>query len=141
MIVVLLPLFGCDQNKLIPQKTAVVPQTPTDRELSPEEIKIRLEGGTDTIEPSSSRTVSGDLRPLWIVTGKVRNATSPTVKTVKIRIIAYDSKTHDALDTADIEVDDIQPQTTKAFRREVPLMIHWGKFYFYDELVSATEAR
>jgi hypothetical protein len=84
--------------------------------------------------------MSGDMRPLWIITGKVQNDCAYDLKTVKIRAIVY-SKGHleDTLDTADFTVDDVPAHDVRGYRREVQLMVEkTQRFDFTYDFVAAT---
>jgi hypothetical protein len=132
-----LALTGCGPSTPTAQPAQKVETAQTAHDLSAEEIKQYLNGGTETIEPSTSQALSGDVRPFWFVTGKIKNTYSQDIKTAKIRVIAYDNKTHEALDTAEFEVGDIPANSTRAFKRQIQLMVKWNTFYFYDSILSA----
>jgi hypothetical protein len=133
----LLALTGCEPPPPTIQPAQKVETTSVTHDLSAEEIKQYLSGGTETIEPSTSQAISGDVRPFWFVAGKIKNTYSQDIKTAKIRVIAYDNKNHEVLDTADFEVGDIPSNSTRAFKRQIQLMVKLNTFYFYDSILSA----
>jgi len=135
-ILMMITLCGCEPQA--PPTVAKAGPAPVNQELTAAEITQYLDGGNITLEPSPSRVISGDLRPLWIVTGKISNSYNLDIKSVKIRLTAYDNKAHTVLDTADVEVDDLPALSAKAFRREVPLMVQKGQFNFSYDFLSAT---
>jgi hypothetical protein len=139
-VTAVLTLSSCEPLRPSQQAAQKVEITPTAHDLSADEIKQYLSGGTETIEPSTSQALSGDVRPFWFVAGKVKNTYSQDIKTAKIRVIAYDNKTHEVLDTADFEVGDIPANSTRAYRRQVQSMVKWNAFYFYDSILSAKTA-
>jgi hypothetical protein len=141
VLVVLSALAGC-----APAPPPAPPAQPAQRveaipaihELSAAEIQQYLAGGTETIEPSAGHPVNGDIRPFWIVIGRIKNNYSQDISTTKILVTAYDKKTHEVLDSAQFEVDDIPRNSTRAFRHQIQLMVQWNKFDSYDTILSAT---
>jgi hypothetical protein len=107
-------------------------------ELNAAKIQQYLAGGTETIEPSAGAVVNGDIRPFWIVIGRIKNNYSQDISTARIRVTAYNKKTNEVLDTARFEVDDIPKDSTRAFRHQIQLMVQWNKFGSYDTILSAT---
>jgi hypothetical protein len=80
----------------------------------------------------SGERILGDQRPLYAIEGRVTsNLLYANADHILIKVYFVDSKLN-ILDTADITVDDIAPQGTKAFRRVVPLLPPQGKKFNYS---------
>jgi hypothetical protein len=142
-------LSGCDDiarelgyttNTAVVTSQPQTQQTATPDILTAQEIDRYLDGGQMTMVASSNRIISGDLRPLWVLTGRIANSYSRDVKSLRIRITAYGKGTDSAtvLDTADFEVNDIPAGAARGFRREIPLMVSPGRFSFSWTILSAT---
>ena len=141
VLVVLSTLTGCAPDP--PPASPVQPAQSVDatsavHELNAAKIQQYLAGGTETIEPSAGAVVNGDIRPFWIVIGRIKNNYSQDISTARIRVTAYNKKTNEVLDTARFEVDDIPKDSTRAFRHQFQLMVQWNKFDSYDTILSAT---
>ena len=81
--------------------------------------------------PSTTRTLSGDLRPLWVVSGRIRSTYPMDLKKVRIKIVAYEKNQPDnILDTAEFDVENIPSSETKGFRVEIPLLVKHQEFEF-----------
>jgi len=82
------------------------------------------------------------MRPVWIVTGKVENRCEYALKSVKIRITAYNKANRaDILDTADLTVDDVPARSVRAYKRDIQLIVQrQQQFAFYYEFVTVTAA-
>lgn len=130
-------LAGCEPPA---QPTAAAKLEPAliKRALTAEEIKKCLDAEDVALEPSQDRIISGDLRPRWIVSGRITSGYWNDLKSVKVLITAIDKTTFAVLDTAEFEVDDVPSESAKGFRREIPLMVRPGKFDFTYEFPSAT---
>jgi hypothetical protein len=148
----ILPMVGCDdiakEFGYAPVKAAAPPiakaePAPIQQELTGAEISMYLDGEQWTLEPSKAFKIDGDLRPIWIVTGRIKNNFRDDIKSVRVRLVAYDkSEANDTvLDTADFDVEDIPALEARAFRRDVQLMIYQGKFRWNYEFLSATVKR
>jgi len=137
-------LAACDPI-LSPQRAATPtqPPAPTVHELTKDQIRACIyEGGNQTLEPSPIFATSGDMRPVWIVTGKVENRCEYALKSVKIRITAYNKANRaDILDTADLTVDDVPARSVRAYKRDIQLIVQrQQQFAFYYEFVTVTAA-
>jgi hypothetical protein len=135
-------IAACDTLSPPPQSTPPKPQpvAPTTQELTADQIQGCIHGGSDTLARSPAFKMSGDIRPLWIITGKVQNDCAYDLKTVTIRAIIY-SKGHlgDTLDTADFTVDNVPAHNVRGYRQEIQLMAErTQQFDFYYDFVAAT---
>ena len=134
-VVTLFMEIGCNQPapRSANDDSATRVQTPAIQgELTDAEIDKYLDGGQMSIEPSQVRNITGDLRPNWIVTGRIRNNYPLDLKQVTVRLIAYDKdeRSDVVLDTAEFEVEDVPVLQAKAFRRQVQLMVTPRQFRF-----------
>lgn len=136
-ILTMVLLAGCEPPAQ-PAPVAKVEPAPTNQELTPAEIGQYLPDTAIYLEPSSSRVLSGDLRPLWVVSGRVISSYPRDLKSAKIRLTAFRKGARTVLDTADFEVDDIPAMSAKGFRREVQMMIRPGEFDFSYDFLSVT---
>jgi hypothetical protein len=149
-LAVLLALFiaflpSCDSISSPPQLVNAAPASsaPSTRELTKEQVeKCMFEGDTQTLTPSSIFRTSGDIRPFWIATGKIRNQCDYDLTAVDIRITVHKKgSTTDVLDTADFTVEDVPANSVRAYRREVQLMIERQQpFDFFYEYIGGTAA-
>lgn len=137
-------LCGCDMTSHAPQapiEKAQMP-APTTRELTKDELGKCFGDNQGTLVPSSTRVLSGDLRPLWIITGKVQNLCEYDLKSVTIRAWVY-RKGHreDVFDTADFVLNDVPAQGVRAYRKEIQLMVERKQDpeWTYEE-IAATAA-
>jgi len=145
IVLALLPLPDCDdfskEAKTGAPPVVKVEPAPTHRELTATEISTYVsDSGEWTLEPSKTFRVEGDLRPFWIVTGRITNSAGYDIGSVRVRLTAYDKSAAEntVLDTADFDVQDIPSLGTKAFRRDVQLMIHRGHFRWNYEFLTAS---
>ncbi len=122
-------------------ETATKVGTPAIQEqLTETEIDKYLDGGQMSLEPSPTRNITGDLRPNWIVTGRIKNNYPRDLKRVTVRLIAYDKnpRSNTVLDIAEFSVEDVPALEVKAFRRQVQLMVYPQQFRFTWTILSAS---
>jgi hypothetical protein len=158
LTVAILPIVGCDdiakELGYVPAK-ASAPEQPTrsgpvaqanptsgpaTQKLTRAEIDGAIPDDGWSIVPSTSIVLNGDLRPRWIVSGRIKNNYHSDLNSVRVRLTAYpkDKSRHDVLDTAEFGIEDIPTGQAKAFRREVPLLVSPGTFRFAWTILSAT---
>jgi hypothetical protein len=149
-LAVLLVLFiaflpSCDSISSPPQPANAAPasSTPSIRELTKEQIeKCMFEGNNETLTPSPIFRTSGDVRPFWVVAGKIQNECDYDLKAVNIRITVYKKgDVADVLDTADLAVEDVPAHSVRAYQRNVQLMVEKQQpFDFFYEYIGGTAA-
>ena len=137
VFVFIIGFTGCDEVKPTPPRPAQKAEAPKPKSLSPEDIDRYIDGGGIHLVRSTSRVLSGDIRPSWIAYGRIRNNSDFDIKTLKVRLDVVEKKTFDPLDTADFSVEDIPSHTTKGFRREVQLLIEENQFQFTYNIIEA----
>ena len=86
------------------------------------------------MERSKSFRIDGDLRPIWIVSGRITNYSPDELKSVTIQIEILKKSDQSSVDQASITVDaDIPSVATVGFSREVQLLppdVPWNWSYF-----------
>jgi hypothetical protein len=126
-------LIGCEDASPKPAP-AEIPKTQANRDFETEAHNPtdRILISDEKISPDrSGERILGDQRPLYAIEGRVTsNLLYANADHILIKVYLVDSKLN-ILDTADITVDDIAPQGTKAFRRVVPLLPPQGKKFNY----------
>ena len=116
----LLLLSGCDMfqdaPKSPPPAAKVIASPPT---VSPFFIDV-VEG---KLQRSSAFRIDGDLRPVWIVTGRVRNLSDVEIKSFSLKIDILSKPSSDLVDEAILVVDtDILPGAVGSFSREIQIL-------------------
>ena len=89
------------------------------------------------MERANMVPVSGDLRPVWTVQGRVHNGSAAVIANLTVRVTMFDSLDN-AVDSANIELKgEIGPGTVQAFSRQVQLLPPKnGKFNWSWEVVD-----
>lgn len=145
-------IVGCDgisdqsqtKNSTVAVTANQQPSKPNLHALTKEQIDSCVSrADTATIEQFSGIRLSGDMRPDWIVAGKITNLCGYDLRDVKIRITAYSKgNPGNILDTADFTIDDVPANGARGYRRDVQLMIQRGKFeWMFDEIAANYEPR
>jgi len=76
-----------------------------------------------TMRRSSAFRIDGDLRPIWNISGRIRNNSDVEVKSISIRIQVTEKATEKVVDAAMLVIDtDIPPDSVSSFSRTVQLM-------------------
>jgi hypothetical protein len=116
----LLSMLACDQVQEAPK--APVPATAEIK--TPAKIDTDLIGTFDmTMKRSTAFRMDGDLRPIWIVSGRIRNLSDVEVKSVSIRIEIDLKGEPTSVDSTILTVDtEIQPHSVGSFSRSIQLM-------------------
>ena len=128
---VLVLTFGCDQFRDAPPSSPaqVVNKAPVPVTIDPSSLEL-FDG---EMRKSTAFRLSGDLRPIWIVSGRIRNNSSSEVGSVTIRISINATSTQDQFDGATLAIDtDIPPGSVGSFSREIQIMppaVPWGWSY------------
>jgi hypothetical protein len=97
-------------------------------EITGERLRECVEVASDTrLSPSSDKIVSSptaDLRPVWVVSGRVRNVCQTDLSDLSFRIEVSRKKTGELLDTAEILLKGTAfASTTRGFVQNVQLRI------------------
>lgn len=122
LLAVLLPVSACDQLKETPKETLQAPtpavsQAPT--VINPQLVDL-VDG---TLRRSSGFKMSGDLRPIWIVSGRIENFSPVELKSVSIKIEMGSKSPPKIVDDAVLVVDtDILPGDIGSFSRDIQLL-------------------
>jgi len=132
-------LLGCQRSETS-EPGRKVEAAAIREQLTDAEIDTYLDGGQMSVVPSQVRNITGDLRPNWIVTGRIKSNYPRDIKSVRVRLIAYDKDkaSNTVLDTAEFTVEDVPALEAKAFRRQVQLMVSPQQFRFTWTILSAT---
>lgn len=137
-LLLVLPMYGCDAgsrteqlSKEQAQKTDVKPQEPDSRAYVSSVVQSCLAFLPDTgLSRSSSVPITGDLRPLWRVTGRVHNNCERDILDVTFFIVAYKKDSFEQLDTSELTLKGtIAAHSTRGIEENVHLRIavrDWG---------------
>ncbi len=146
------PLVACDdiakEFGYVPAKTGTAgestkcqPPAPVSEKLTDAQIGTSLTGTIWAISRSSTFRTSGDLRPFWIVRGRIVNHYDRDLESATVRLFFYqkggEKKHEDTIETAVFEVTDIPAGEARGFSRDVQLMIP-DDFDFTWTIWSAT---
>lgn len=116
---VLLLIAACGPVQDTPPRPASTVAGPAPAVVDPNSIYL-FDGN---MERSSAFRLEGDLRPLWIVSGRIRNDSATELKSVTVKISIISSASSNELDTAQLTVDsDIPPGSVVSFKRGVQLL-------------------
>ena len=75
------------------------------------------------MDRSTAFRIDGDLRPLWIVSGRIRNNSATELRSVILKISIISKASSIELDTAQLTVDaDFPPDSAVSFKRTVQLL-------------------
>jgi len=118
----LLSMIGCEPDQpAARQEPAPVtsPATAAPALINPELIEL-----TDgSMRRSKTFSVNGDLRPFWLVSGRLKNESSSELKSVTIRITVTSKASSEVIDGATLQIDtDIPSGAVGSFAREIQLM-------------------
>lgn len=136
LVSVVCVLAGCDQAHQTqatptpqpsspPQSIATIPSA-APKELSTDDAQTSLKLSDLVMERDHSvlYSTSGDLRPFWVVSGRITNQDVLTVTSVRLHLEVADKTTGHDLDSAVLNIkEEIPPLATVSFRRVVQLMI------------------
>ena len=72
---------------------------------------------------SKTFRLDGDLRPFWIVSGRIRNHSALELRNVTFKISINSRATSSEVDTANLAIDtDILPGSIGSFSREIQIL-------------------
>jgi hypothetical protein len=137
VLAVLLFIFGCDQFQDT-SKTATPAPVPVENKppatINPELVEL-FDG---VMQRSTAIQLSGDLRPIWIVSGRIRNNSFSELASVSIQINITSRSTSETVDGAVLVVDtDIPSGSVGSFSREVHILPPNGGFDWTYEITKA----
>ena len=123
----LLLLTGCDFTRPKPQVTASQPtQSTTDdvgKDVPLDDPSKNLPLTDLSLVKSDARRLSGDLRPFWIVSGRIENNTVLPVKNIHLRITLRYRGTLTDVDSADVVLkDELSAGTTSSFMQAIQIL-------------------
>ncbi len=129
-LLALIFVIGCDQYKEAPK-----PLPPTPAISAPpatiDPLLIELVEGN--MRRSTAFRIDGDLRPVWTVSGRIRNHSSSELKSVSLKIQIQAKSTADVVDENVLVVDtEIPPGSISSFSRDIQIMppdIPWAWNY------------
>lgn len=129
-------MVGCD---ITPKSTSDAAE-PSKAPVQHDDRSCVDTSSTVTLVRSPIRHLSGDMRPIFIANGKVKNLCGFDLKGVRLRITAYDAADKgNILDTADLSVENVPAMSTRGFRTGVQMMIPASqKFDFDYDLIDAS---
>lgn len=82
------------------------------------------------MDRSKAFRLDGDLRPIWVVSGRIRNNSETAVKSVSIAVRIYSKPSLTLMDESILTIDiDIVPHAVGSFSRDVQLLppnTPWG---------------
>ena len=137
-LLLVLPMYGCDaggrteqSSKAPARKIDVKSQESDGRENVTSVIQSCLVFLPDTtLSRSSSVPITGDLRPLWRVSGRVRNNCQREISDITFFIVAYKKDSFEQLDASELTLKGtIAAASTRGIEENVHLRIavrDWG---------------
>jgi hypothetical protein len=142
-LVAIILCSGCRQTPNVP-----APTWPSKAQIEATNFQTEAQDPTDRIVVSDTRVypdtsgerILGDLKPLWVVEGRVTsNLVYANADKVVLKVRFVDEQQTEVLDTAEVTVNNINPQDTKAFRNTVPLLPPKGKRFSVAVDVSSVD--
>jgi hypothetical protein len=123
----LLLLTGCDFTRPKPQTVTSRPtQSTTDdigKDIPLDDPSKNLPLADLNLVKSDARRLSGDLRPFWIVSGRIENHTVLPVKNIRLRITLRYRGTLTDVDSADVILkDELSAGTTSSFMQAIQIL-------------------
>jgi hypothetical protein len=138
-------LSGCD-FKVTPaeaiSKAVASPQAPK-VEFQPVVQPADLIGSDFVLRKSSSVPLTGDLRPIYIISGRIGNTSHFTVTKLRILVSVYarsKEAVNEKLDSAFVDIDmEIPPGEAQSFARSFHIQPPSGKWNwdYYTEAIAA----
>gem|GEM_PF-6612988 len=133
--VLLLPLIGCESAST---PVATPPPVPHPQALGHPNSQLSLFEAS--MVRSTSRMLSGDLRPIWVVSGRIENHTQYFVEEVWVEVTLYNTQTGKQADSSVIKLEHLRlppNDSVVAFSRSIQILppsTGWGWRY---EIISA----
>ena len=91
-----------------------------------------------TMQRSKVFRTDGDLRPFWLISGRIENNSDVEVKKVSIRIQVTDKATDRVVDTATLVIDiEIPSGSVGSFSRSIQLMPPNGQWGWNYDVINA----
>ncbi len=121
-LLLVLPVFGCDAGS--EQSThKQLPKTAQEAEVKPD-LQICLDVLPGTTMLRSSVIPMGDLRPLWRVSGRVRNNCYSEMSDIRFFVVVSKKNTSEQLDTAELNLRGTIPAlSTRGIEEDIHLRI------------------
>ena len=133
----LLSLTGCE-----PSSTPVVPApAPHPQALAHPNTQLILFDAA--MVRSRSRMLEGDLRPIWVVSGRLENHTQYFIDEVWVEVTLYNTQTGEQADSSVIKMDHLRlppNNSVVAFSRSIQILppsVGWG--WHYEIIQALTE--
>jgi hypothetical protein len=128
-------IAACDQTQDTPKASPPAPienKAPTSIDLSliePFDLKLQR---------SKAFRMDGDLRPIWIVSGRIRNRSDVEIKSISLSFDISTKSAYALVDTANITIDtDIEPHSVASFSREVQVLPPDSEWTWYWHVTKA----
>jgi hypothetical protein len=120
-LLVLFSMVGCDQFHDPPNSSPPAPVTVI---TTPVTISPFLIDVTEAkIRRSTAFRLDGDLRPVWTVTGRLRNLSSIEIKSVSLKIGIFKKSDSEVVDEAILVIDmDLLPSGIGSFSRDIQIL-------------------
>jgi hypothetical protein len=124
-------------------------QTPTVSKSQGERIDLGLIWLSDLeMEPLATRSLTGDVRPFYLVSGRIENSTGKALRSVTIRISVQSTGSPDSAsreynkdwqnyDEADVQVNGPIPDGMRGFSQQIQVLPPRGKRWTFEADVIA----
>jgi hypothetical protein len=118
---------GCDLAQHDRKKAAIQPAHPTVDDIGKDiplyDPSKNLSITDLSLVKSGARSISGDLRPFWILSGRIENKTELPVKNLHLRVTLRYRGTATDVDSAEVAVnDEIPGGATSSFMRDLQIL-------------------
>jgi hypothetical protein len=118
-----------------PKSTPTIAASASSAAIDPALIEL-IDGN---MERSKTFRIDGDLRPFWVVSGRIENHSEMELKRVTLRVSINSKASSRQVDTATFTVDtDVPPYSIASFKREIQILPPtgaWGWTYAVVEAV------
>jgi hypothetical protein len=127
------------------QQSKITTQAVTPPKAEEEQVKLdSIELDDLEMRPLATRAITGDLRPFYLVKGRIQNSTGKTLRSVRIRIYVKSAGSPNAasqeyFDEADVHVDGPIHDGTRGFSQQIQVLPPAGKRWtFKARVIDAT---
>jgi hypothetical protein len=138
VLTILIPMIGCDQMQDTPKAPTPTP-APSMAVVPPTIDRALVKLFDPKIERSKAFRIDGDLRPIWIVSGRIRNLSDIDIKSVSISVRVESRSPFALLDESILTIDtDIPAHSITSFSRDVQLLppnVPWQWAWSVDKAV------
>jgi hypothetical protein len=141
-LLMVLVLVGCDESlrpaTKQPEPVTATPSSPKPTEPLPIAVdEIELFDGM--AHPSEERALTGDLRPVWIVSGRIRNSSSKELGGLRVRFfVTARGKPEEIEDETILDFPtDILPSSVGSFSRKIQLLPPRGAYDWDWKVIDA----